>query len=64
MPPWRAFVSGSGTNGGLNAGGRLQPPKVAIESTELENVFLAYCAFCSDYICPSQLGNFPHAKSS
>jgi hypothetical protein len=32
-------------SGGLNAGGRLQPPKVAIESTELENVFLAYCAF-------------------
>jgi hypothetical protein len=40
-----AVVSGSGLSGGLNAGGRLQPPKVAIESTELENVFLAYCAF-------------------
>ena len=25
--------------------------------------FLANCALCCDYICPSELGNFPHAKS-
>jgi hypothetical protein len=39
-----ALASGASLNGGL-VSGRLQPPKVAIESTELENVFLAYCAF-------------------
>ena len=37
--------SGGGSGGSPSAGGRLQPPKVVIESPELEGIFRAYCGF-------------------